>query len=654
MQKLRFQPGDLILLGVGILVVLFLIIYMFTAGLIGMHSDSASTVMYAQEILRTGSLFPENWYGATGIITLTYPIWLFFHITSDYLLAHTLAQLLSLVLLIGSLVVLSKYFFQDKSWLISIPMLCTGLSSGVKYDMLFIQCAYTILVYSTLYALGAFGKTVENFETWTIHKKWLCVTAILVAACCSMGIMNVQALLLPLLGSIVLLYLTQMKHEERITNLPHLFSIVKLCIVIFTAGCVGFSISILWSNLQNVIGNNDATILATSIPKIIDNLVMMLQALFYYADFPTGRPLFSLDGIFAIIKFLIFVAITFIIPAFAYANHRREPAKTQLFLIFVGLHVLEVIIVIAFTNMLNDIGVARYMLTSILLLNLVSAHYLYTHYVQHKNLLSFLYRTAIAGFSLLFILPLIPQCLTYQSQLDQMKQLTRFLAEQNLHYGYSTFWNAGKNTVLSNGTVQIRAVTVSEERVSPYYWLTSADWYQPDYYEGTTFLLLSSEELAQYAPYGLEATQLAEPNKVLNYDDFSILVYDYNIAENNFTGLLTGAQNYVPSSMVVSDDSMIQQDGSIIVQSGQIMYGPYIVLEPGSYKLTVTAEMQEPQQLNITASSGQEQIDSTQLENGITEIPFTLESEKTQVEFVLRNTGTAPITVSEVRLEKIS
>ena len=321
MKKLRLQTRDLILFGVGILVVCLLIVYMFTAGLTLIHSDSASTVMYAQEFIRTGSLFPENWIGSTGLITLSYPIWLFLHITSDYLLAHTLAQLLWLALLIGSLVVLSRYFFQDKSWLISIPILCTGISTGVGYDMMFIQCAYTTLIYFTLYTLGAFGKAVENFETWTVNKRGLCVTAVLVVVCCSMGILFVQTLLLPLLGAIVLRYLAQMKNEENMLRLPHITNILKLCIVVVAAGCIGLVISILWSNLQNVVGNADATILATSIQKIIENIVIMFQSFFYYVDFPAGKSLFSPEGIFTVIKFFVFIVITFVIPALAYMNY---------------------------------------------------------------------------------------------------------------------------------------------------------------------------------------------------------------------------------------------------------------------------------------------------------------------------------------------
>lgn len=381
MQKLRFQSRDLILFGVGILVVFLLVVYMFTAGLTLIHSDSASAVMYAQEFIRTGSLFPENWIGATAILTLPYPIWLFLHITSDYLLAHALAQLLWLALLIGSLVVLSRYFFQDKSWLISIPMLCTGISTDVGYDMMFIQCAYTIIVFMTLYTLGAFGKAVEDFEVWRINRRWLCITAILIVVCCGMGILFVQALLLPLLGAIVLLYLTQMKHEERILNLPHITSVIKLCIVIFVAGCIGYGASIPWSNLQNVVGNNSATVLAHSTSTILTNIGFLIESLFIYIDFKTDISLFSLQGILTIVKLFVFIIVTFVLPAMAYRNFRRESTRTQIFLLFVAIHVIEVIVVIVFSNIKTPSDVCRYLLTSIILLNLVSAHYMYRHFL---------------------------------------------------------------------------------------------------------------------------------------------------------------------------------------------------------------------------------------------------------------------------------
>lgn len=105
--------------------------------------------------------------------------------------------------------------------------------------------------------------------------------------------------------------------------------------------------------------------MAMSIPQITDNLVMMIQALFHYIDFSTGGSLFSVEGILTVIKFFVFVTITFIFPVFSYLNYKRESTRTQLFLIFVGLHVIEVIIVISFTNMPDYIGVSRYMLTSI-------------------------------------------------------------------------------------------------------------------------------------------------------------------------------------------------------------------------------------------------------------------------------------------------
>ena len=49
-----------------------------------------------------------------------------------------------------------------------------------------------------------------------------------------------------------------------------------------------------------------------------------------------------------------------------------------------------------------------------------------------------------------------------------------------------------------------------------------------------SFLLVTSDESNFYAPNGYEATVLGSPEQILTYNEFSILVYNYNISINNF------------------------------------------------------------------------------------------------------------------------
>lgn len=652
LKKLDHPFPHKILMGAGVTVFVLLVIYLFTGGLTRIHSDSAAPLNLALEMTRTGQLFPDGWIGSTGIFTFQLPIWLFLQFIPDYLVAKAFAQTVWTILLAISVIVMSKKLLNNNSWLVSIPVLLTCFSIELQYDMLYIQCAYTVTVFITLYTIGAFGWAVIDFETWEIHRKRFAIMCLFMFLSCSLGIVLVEALLIPMLGSIVILYIRQHQNHRGITTLPYIKKLLYILFFVGVAGTIGYFCHIQLAEWSGMVGNTDATIFADSFEQIVENMVMIVEGVFFYIEFAVSTPLFSINGILTIVKFIIFTSLTIFFPVLAYKNYGHETRRTQFLLLFTLIHVVQSLIVIMFTRMLDYSSVGRYLLTSIVCLNLVSANYIYVHYIQNRNLLSLLYSMGISMVTILMMLPVVKASFGYQPVLNNMKGLTTVLSEQGLSYGYATFWNAGINTALSNGEVQVNGMLIDNNQVTPFYWLTSKDWYEPDYYQGNTFLMLTGAEMAVYAPNGLENTVLGLPNEQLQYGDFSILVYDYNIAENDFTGILDGSKNYVPNSMAVSDPSMVQEDESIHIQPGQLMYGPYITLGAGNYELVVEAELLEPQELRITASAGQEQIYFTELENGTTVIPFTLKSEKIQVEFVVQNAENETIKLTTLRLSK--
>ena len=655
MKFLKRQDSSLsnkILLGSGGIILTILILYLFTGGLTRIHSDSAAPLNIALEMMRTGELFPDGWIGSTGIFTFQLPIWLFLQFIPDYLIAKACAQLLWTFLFIASVIFMCKKLLKNNSWIVGIPVMLTCFSVDVQYDMLFIQCAYTTTVFMTLFTIGGLGSSVQHFTTWELHKKRFVLALLLTLVSCFLGIVAVEALLLPMLGSILILYMYQNRKCNKLNELPSKKRIIEILISISLVGGIGYLCSMKLATWSGVLGNGDATKLATSIEQIVDNMVMLIQGIFFYLGFSTSVSLFSIDGVLTIVRFAFFIALTVVFPILAYRNYQSESQRTQFFLIFSLIHTIESLIVIIFTQMFNYAGVSRYLLTSVVLMNLVASNYIYTRYIKNMNLLSILYSLGISCVTVVMMFPVVKSTFDYQTTLNNMRGLTTYLADQGLLYGYATFWNAGVNTALSNGRVHISGVLTEIDQVQPFYWLTSKDWYERECYLGYTFLLLSSAEVAVYAPNGYENTLLGEPERILTYGDYTILAYDHNISENGFRTPIDETKNYINGFMALSDPSMQQDDGSIVLQSGQVMYGPYIALDTGCYELTVDAELQAPQEMRITAGAGQEQICSSELKNGTTVIPFTLESEKTQVEFFLQNTGSTVLKLTELRLAK--
>ena len=113
--------------------------------------------------------------------------------------------------------------------------------------------------------------------------------------------------------------------------------------------------------------------------------------------------------------------------------------------------------------------------------------------------------------------------------------LTDFLKEHGLTHGYAEFWNAHKNTVLSDGMVEVCGVIIGEGRIDPYLWLTNEQYYREDYYSGPTFLILTADEAQLFDASGGAAGLYGKPKEYLQYQDQYIYVYDYNIISYTYS-----------------------------------------------------------------------------------------------------------------------
>lgn len=650
--KSKYPSSHRLLLMAGMIVILLLTVYMFTGSRLMFHSDSASAVTLSMEMIRTGSIWPESWFGSTGIYITHYPIWLALHFVDDLMLAKSIGQMVWLGFFLIGIVLLSRKVLKNNSWICIVPLLCTYFSN-VQYDMIFVQDAYVGTLCLMFYTASAYVVAIKSFTTWEWDYRKLLLFFIVLLATCSVGIILLQAVVVPILGASIWMYL-QNNYKKTYGNidisaLRRLLAIIGGIVLTAIAGCLIYFYA---AERTHLAGNPEMTTLVSSFQQIGDNLSLLIQSFFLIAGLCNDISIFSVNGILSIGRLAVFTMCTLILPVFAYKKYRVERPEIQFFFVFTVVHVLEVLVLLIVTDGGLDVdATGRYLLTSFILLQIVGIYYVYTYCLQSENLLSALTALVASVFAVASMFTVCKDIVGYKDQYAEMKGVSQFLLQHDLDYGYATFWNAGKNTVLSNGKVQINGVSVNRNQVSPYYWLTSKDWYESDYYQGDTFLLLTSNEMEEYAPSGLEDTVLGLPDEQLNYKDYTVLVYHYNIAENRFNGPLDDLKNYVPNSMTVSDPSMVQEDQTILIQPGQIMYGPYIDLGAGNYELTVTTELEETQKLKITADAGKEELLSADLKDGTTVIPFTLNSDKTQVEFVVENIKEIPARICEIRLK---
>ncbi len=101
--------------------------------------------------------------------------------------------------------------------------------------------------------------------------------------------------------------------------------------------------------------------------------------------------------------------------------------------------------------------------------------------------------------------------------------LTDFLLENDLSYGFATYWNAISPTVYANSRVKIRPVKLQEKLMTSIY-QTNAHWYENQPGVEKYFLMLTKEELETSAH-----SVPADPTDTLQFNDYTIFVYDHNL-----------------------------------------------------------------------------------------------------------------------------
>ena len=111
--------------------------------------------------------------------------------------------------------------------------------------------------------------------------------------------------------------------------------------------------------------------------------------------------------------------------------------------------------------------------------------------------------------------------------------MQQFLEEQDLTYGYATFWHAGAVTVASGDKIKVRNVTVTPEgNVDIYDYQSDDSWFTDQPGVDRYFLLLDATEF--------NTITAANPNfimsaKTLNYKTlesgnvYYTLIFDHNI-----------------------------------------------------------------------------------------------------------------------------
>lgn len=522
-----------IFLGLSLFTLISITVFTFTSANWYFNSDEATANLLAEAIVREGSLFPEGWtYGQDiWVFFLHQPIALFTLFSDNYLAMHSFAAMVFIAMALASCIYFSIKLLKSHAWVVAVPLLFCGISFEYSY-MVFGQCAYLPQVIFLFLTPALFTEAFDqNLKIKSMPK--VVLLALWLAFLTMSGIRNIQSVCIPLIGGMLLVYFID-NHDNKLRTLwPSIKNLIIKCCIVGVPMLVGFGLFfLLVFNTNYSIGVLGGLSIANN-NDFFGKLATLVSFALNVFNIQSGVALVSIQGITSLIGVLCLIFVGILFPILQYRKYKEESYEVKLFLMFSAVHIAEIIVIFLFTSLY---ATPRYLLSVQVLLFFISAHYIYKYILPKINIL----RTLVVVILLIsFTLPQSTMHLINATKNDEMMEskleLVEFLESNGLTHGYATYWHAYNNTVLSNGKVEINGILYADNSVKPYYWLNDMKRYTEEAHSGSTFMLIPADEKATFEA-STSYVAMGIPIKVLQHNDFTIYVYDYNVGANSFNG----------------------------------------------------------------------------------------------------------------------
>ena len=652
MKKLQFLHGNMrwektagIMTSIFVVVLLFLRIG--TVYKVGIDSDLAAGVRHAQEVLRTQSLFPDSWHDSTYIHIFDFLAVLCSFVTSDWTRIHMLAGFLCTAFFILALWCFTSKGLRNNNVLpYLLIVFCSPIS--VCWEMIFFKAFYythhIIFILVALAMFFAFMRGAEGSGSFA-GKRLYILSAVLFFSTLFGGLRVAQQTVIPFAASIFILFLYDNggKSFSDVSVRKSFWFASRLALVVLVAGGIG---TVLAEKVLNpLVGIRDGvnSHVTTFFPSydnfLMKNVKNVFGGLLSDMGIPTNVSMLSHVGITAIVKFFFFSALVFVFPVLGILNFRRLDYKKR-FLLLLGLvNFAETAFILLLGCSPDWIADARYLLSSVFYLALFSIVFVFDSYIEKRTVSATFIAGAFIAFALLSPAQSLIEMKGYRGRLAETRALSNFLESNDLTYGYATFWNANNNTFLSNGKVKINGVNVGEGTVTPFLWLSSEDWYRPDFYSGKTFLMLTEDELNVYTKGSFPV-----PQDTLSYAQFTILVYEDNLMKilaNDYGKFLQAGEDI---------------DGTRYLYPQGFSFGPYWKVDKGRYKWHVSGLNLDKTEINVWSSNGaihypfkRDAPDSSES----MEIAFELPEDTADLELYMKNISDDTVQIKSIVLENL-
>lgn len=491
------------------------------------HSDCTDTIYWAQASYESGKLFdPDFNYAAMlpfGGSLLMLP---FLGSLGVSMATHTIGMILFVLLFFASLFFMCRSLSFEPHW----TFLCVGtvamiLSLSEKLREIFFEHViyYSLAAIFIYVMLGLSARIIKGVKCkgFWLYSAVLLVFSALVA---TDGLQLVATAIIPIL--IALAGERILDSGKKLTDAGGYYHLA--CIGITVAGCVsGLILLRILSNgitagYANAYSNySSMTDWLAHVTALPEQWLRLLGV-----DIADGEPLFSGGSIVEMIKIALAILLG-IIPVVALFFYKKLGKDSRLLLLaHWGLTA-----VILFGYVFGDLSAANWRLSPIIATGIpvcimcfrTAITFSPKKYGTVKRLcavsLCFFIAASAVGMRTVYALP------KYGIAENEGTALSEMLERHGLNYGYATFWNSQRTTVISDSAVKVRTITVDGNGIFLRDYQSSKKWFLNQPGVDKYFIVLTPSEAALLSESGLFERAIDLADETFSEGIYFVLVF---------------------------------------------------------------------------------------------------------------------------------
>jgi len=662
----RLAPALIALIAINVLLLAYYVIYDYQ---LAVHADSAVMNTLAQEIHDSGQFFPRGWNYANGDLwvlgTHTVIVALLAVLPNTFAL-HAASGMVTAAMVLGAVWWCGAVLGQSRpARLLTLAVLAGGISVNMA-ENLYGQAAYGML-FAQACLLACSGWRLLHSEG-AARWRWGALFALLtVLVFWSNPARAAVYYGLPLItATATLRYLPRLRGDGHGVPARRALTLLATLLAALAAG------ALLHGHYVKLVGSSGLAPAAwLGFDGMVRNALGTLRGLLslFGGLPPEGAPVIKAAGVWQALRLLAALAMLGLLPWALRRAFDTPWRPARLFFAVFVLVSLSINLLVAVCTTVPDMAApeasVRYLVPSLLCALVLLAgiavddfHWRGAAPALAVAALAVMALSAHPAYQLERAPGYFPKA--GMAAYSPYHQFAEFLDQQNLHYGYTSFWHAGRLSLISGGKVKVSPITLDNGLPVPLRHLSSDRWYQASTWTGPTFLMLRAEEAA--ATDWAHVERLAgKPTRVIEHRGWKIYCYPDNLAAHlpfwdyqrspPLRLAVNAASEHRIGEPVAGGAALRAEPG----QSGHLLFGAPRLLAPGTYTAAFDLDSEGADDagvVDIAANNGATVLAALPIRGaGRRRVALALKlTAPTAVEFRVWSNGAARLTVHGVDL----